>query len=210
MAVMPHFFHELIGLISAARMVSDRRGVSLAEASDYVENELIKAGVLIYTKCLGRSVEMVGEAWFAPACDFVGDALSKEWWNNSEKLQQPIFPGDFLPDELAITWVDATRLLGIDDNVEAPKPIGNVGLGMVSRELDNVAEIRGPTFSRLQRVISAFPVRYPDFKAKPPKLNDDVRLWLKEVGLAENDAEQRVFGAIIREHFKLSPDTQKT
>lgn len=70
--------------------------------------------------------------------------------------------------------------------------------------------IHGQTFDRLQRVIAAFPTRYPEYKSKPPKLDDDVRPWLKESGLGENDAERRVFGAIIREHFKLSPDTLKS
>ena len=71
-------------------------------------------------------------------------------------------------------------------------------------------KISSLTIDRLQRAIEAFPVRYPDFQTKPPKLDDDVHQWLKESGLVENDAERRVFGAIIREHFKLSPDTHKT
>lgn len=70
--------------------------------------------------------------------------------------------------------------------------------------------IHGATFNRLRRAIASFPSRYPDYQAKPPKLDDDVRPWLKETGLAENDAERRVFGAIIREHFQLWPDTLKT
>lgn len=69
--------------------------------------------------------------------------------------------------------------------------------------------ITGAIFDRLQRAILIFPTRYPDYQTRPPKLDVDVRPWLKESGLGENDAERRVFGAIIREHFKLSPDTLK-
>ncbi|WP_153147355.1 hypothetical protein [Dechloromonas sp. H13] len=71
-------------------------------------------------------------------------------------------------------------------------------------------EIRGDIFRRLQRAISAFPSRYPDYKTEQPKLTIDVRAWLKEVSLAMNDREAHVFGAIIAEHFDLSGDTQKT
>jgi len=70
--------------------------------------------------------------------------------------------------------------------------------------------IRGKTFARLQKAINAFPARYPKYATRPPKLDDDVRQWLKEAALTETDAERRVFGTIIREHFKLLPDTQKT
>ena len=81
-------------------------------------------------------------------------------------------------------------------------------------EIDNVPQENGgidsDTHNRLMRSIEAFPERYPEYKTKPPKLDDDVRLWLEESGLGKNDAERRVFGVIIREHFKLSPDTKKS
>jgi hypothetical protein len=66
-------------------------------------------------------------------------------------------------------------------------------------------DIDSATFERLKKVIAAFPDRYPEYKSKPPKLDDDVRPWMKESGFAENEAERRVFGAIVREHFKLFP-----
>ena len=69
--------------------------------------------------------------------------------------------------------------------------------------------LRGACFDRLQRAVTAFPTRYPDFSIRQPKLDSDVRVWLKEAGLAANNTEQRVFGTIIAEHFKLSPDSQK-
>jgi hypothetical protein len=68
---------------------------------------------------------------------------------------------------------------------------------------ESLAIVEGPTHARLMRAIASFPVRYPGYQDKPPKLDDDVRPWLSESGLAMNDAERRVFGAIIREHFKL-------
>lgn len=67
--------------------------------------------------------------------------------------------------------------------------------------------ITGPTFERLQRAIAAFPGRYVDYQTRPPKLDSDVRPWLKEVKLANSDREAHVFGAIVAEHFKLSTDT---
>lgn len=65
--------------------------------------------------------------------------------------------------------------------------------------------INSLAYDRLIRAIEAFPSRYPEYSTKPPKLDDDVRPWLKESGLGENDAERRVFGAILREHFRLFP-----
>lgn len=70
-------------------------------------------------------------------------------------------------------------------------------------------EISGSIFERLQRAITSFPTRYPEYSTKPPKLDDDVRRWLEESGIVENQAERRVFGAIIREHFKLASDALK-
>lgn len=72
-----------------------------------------------------------------------------------------------------------------------------------------VSGISGQTFDRLCRAIAAFPERYPEYQSKPPKLNDDVRAWLK-ANYGASDREAHVFGAIISEHFKLSPDTLKT
>lgn len=70
--------------------------------------------------------------------------------------------------------------------------------------------IRSVTFDRLLRAVADFPTRYPDYRTRQPKLDDDVRVWLKDQRIAENDAEKRVFGRILSEHFKLSPDTQQT
>lgn len=72
----------------------------------------------------------------------------------------------------------------------------------------DVVGITGQTFARLQRAVAAFPARYPDHQLQPPKLKDDVRVWLKDAALASSDREAFVFGTIIAEHFKLSGDTQ--
>lgn len=68
--------------------------------------------------------------------------------------------------------------------------------------------ISGQTFRKLQKAITAFPSRYPDYQTKRPKLDNDIRPWLRTLGA--NDREAHVFGVIIVEHFKLSADTLKT
>jgi hypothetical protein len=99
----------------------------------------------------------------------------------------------------------------ISELQEAKDPIADLESALATesnlRITDTEAKIKGDTHARLQRAIDSFTSRYPDYVTKPPKLDADVRPWLKESELAESDAERRVFGAIIREHFKLSPDT---
>jgi hypothetical protein len=75
---------------------------------------------------------------------------------------------------------------------------------------DSSSTINGATFAKLQRAIAAFPSRYPDHATRLPKLDADLRPWLKEAGMATNDREAHVFGAILLEHFELSPDPQKS
>lgn len=65
-----------------------------------------------------------------------------------------------------------------------------------------MVRIRGAAFVRLQRAIKAFPGKYPEYQTKPPKLDADVRAWLK-CSCCTNDREAFVFGTIIAEHFKL-------
>lgn len=199
----PVFFDDLSGLITIAKLVAKTRSVSLAEASDFLERTLVQDGTVIYTKVAGHQVDELGEAWYAPACDYVGEALGNKWWCRPELNDEPLQPLGVLRDELAISNIDAVRLLDLvkssseGDNT-APK--GN----------SEFVEITGQTFERLQRTIAAFPVRYPNYKSQSPKLKDDVRAWLKETALAANDREAHVFGTIIAEHFKLSGDTQET
>ncbi len=194
MTVRTSFAIELIGLISATKMVSEARGISLKDASAHVRDQLVKNGALIYTMCAGELVRELGEAWYEPACSYVAEALGDEWWIYSEKLEQPMLPDRYLRDELAVSSEDARRLLGLLSAVHRLEGKEN------SRP---EIEITGQTFSRLQRAIAAFPSRYPNYRERSPKLDDDIRPWLAEVSLAETEAERRVFGAIIREHFKL-------
>ncbi len=198
----PVFFDDLSGLITTAKLVAKTRNISLAEASDFLGRQLVDDGTVIYTKVVGRQVDELGEAWYAPACDYVGEALNNDWWNHPELLDERLQPLGYLRDELAISNIDAVRLLDIalTDSRGGPAPSENAG----------AVEVSGQTFARLQRSIAAFPVRYPGYQSQPPKLKDDVRVWLKEAALASNDREAHVFGTIIAEHFKLLGDTQET
>ncbi len=89
---------------------------------------------------------------------------------------------------------------------EQPKNIVHDVLG-VAESLPPA--IRGATIARLQRAIAAFPTRYPQYSERFPKLDSDVRPWLKEAGIAANDREVHVFSSILSEHFAASPDTRK-
>ena len=60
---------------------------------------------------------------------------------------------------------------------------------------------KSPTFARIQRAIAAFPERYPDYATRRPKLEADVRTWLIDTKIANNEREAHVFSTIISEHF---------
>jgi hypothetical protein len=109
----------------------------------------------------------------------------KEWLKSHEIESSFFFPES------------ATHLKGADASCE-----------LEARQVQCL--ITGPTFDRLQRAIATFPNRYIEYQTRLPKLDSDVRPWLKEAGLANNDREAHVFGAIIAEHFKLLTDTQKS
>ena len=74
---------------------------------------------------------------------------------------------------------------------------------------DNVPVIiRGDTMERIHRLVNAFPTRYPDYKTKPPKLDEDMRDWLRESGLGSEESElgsreNVVISRIIDEHFGI-------
>ena len=202
----PVFFDDLSGLITTAKLVAKTRNVSLAEASDFLERQLVDDGTVIYTKIAGNQVDELGEAWYAPACDYVGEALGNKWWCRPELIDEPLQPLGVLRDELAISNIDAVRLLDLVGD-------GSDGNNTSPQGDSDVVEITGPTFDRLQRAIAAFPTRYPNFQSQQPKLNDDVRLWLHQTGLVtdgQKGREAHVFGKIIVEHFKLLGDTRKT
>lgn len=191
----PVFFDDLSGLITTAKLVAKTRNVSLAEASAFLERTLVQDGTVIYTKVAGHQVDELGEACYAPACDYVGEALNNDWWSRHELLDERLQPLDVLRDELAISNIDAVRLLDLAGK-------GSDGNTASHQWNSDVVEIEGQTFERLQRAVAAFPVRYPDYKNKFPKLENDVRPWLEETGLGKNTSERLVFSAIIAEHFK--------
>lgn len=62
--------------------------------------------------------------------------------------------------------------------------------------------LNGKTIERLGKAIADFPFRYPEYETKQPKLDDDIRPWLKATHGA-SDREAHVFGTIIAEHFKF-------
>ncbi len=206
MSKKPISFDDLLGLISAAKLIAKARNVSLAEASDFLERQLVDDGTVIYTKIAGNQVDELGEAWYAPACDYVSEALGNKWWCRPELIDEPLQPLGVLRDELAISNTDAVRLLDLVRD-------GSDGNNTYPQGDSDVIEITGPTFDRLQRAIAAFPTRYPNYQSQQPKLNDDVRLWLHQTGLVtdgQKGREAHVFGKIIVEHFKLLGDTRKT
>ncbi|NTV69875.1 MAG: hypothetical protein HGA71_06990 [Azonexaceae bacterium] len=64
------------------------------------------------------------------------------------------------------------------------------------------AFIQSETYDKLQSALGGFPIRFPMYQAKKPKLDVEVRPWLKSAyGLS--DREAHVFGTIIAESFEL-------
>jgi hypothetical protein len=71
----------------------------------------------------------------------------------------------------------------------------------------SITDLAGPTIEKLKKIIRDFPEQYPHYATNCPKLNCDVKPWMvNKYGVT--DREKAVFGAIIREHFKLLDDTQ--
>lgn len=219
----PRFNRDFVGVISAARLIAEKKGVSDAEASDYLSRKLSEIGVNIYRVRDGEPYLLLGEAWYAPMCDEITEVLSCDWRRHPELLDC-VPPGvRWLPNEFAIEWADAENHFGI----RRPYQIqGNETDGMehvavlpyqpketelaISVCRSPLITIRGNTFSRLQRAIAAFPSRYPEHATCFPKLDTDMRPWLKEAGIASNEREAHVFSTILAEHFEVLPDTQKS
>lgn len=109
-----------------------------------------------------------------------------------------VFMGIF-PDCCDPDWEAAAELT----------PVPSASEGSVENqpiEYQQIQCIESETLGRLMQAIEAFPVKYPDYKSKPPKLNDDVRVWLNTTGKVKDGQKGReahVFGKIIAEHFKL-------
>ncbi len=201
--------NDVVDLVSVAKVSAGHHQMTLAEAWDTVVGEIIARNLPLYrlpeegvpTLLNGDARNLINEIrdrrWWAPDFDWEAD------WRQETPL-----------DSLAITMVDGAYTFGplsADDEPASwdakpvPEPEQFTTHGQPAPSLP-----QGPTHARLMRAIASFPTRYPDYRTKPPKLDADVRPWLTEAGLAENVPEQRVFGAVLREHFQLSPDTQKT
>jgi hypothetical protein len=62
--------------------------------------------------------------------------------------------------------------------------------------------ITGKTYATLRKAIDDFPAHYPNFSTRQPKLDSDLRPWLKaQYSLADRDVA--VFSNIISEHFEF-------
>jgi hypothetical protein len=72
-------------------------------------------------------------------------------------------------------------------------------MALLAQARGDGAEIRGPIFAKLKRVIAEYPAKYA---GKTPKLDDDVRPWIKAT-VKCSEREAAVFGAIVAEHFGL-------
>ena len=142
------------------------------------------------------------------------EKLHSLWWSgvrvgrhesDNEWLPPSYFIQWAIEKKIEIPWLEWALMNGlIDEGVVDQAPLKSP-----MPQQDDVLRIHGPTFSKLQRAVIAFPERYPRYRTHPPKLDEDVRPWLKEEFKA-SDAVQRVFGAILREHFQLSADTSES
>ena len=114
-----------------------------------------------------------------------------------ERLWACLFDAEALPPDQFLVGAEDSHRSKANNLIESDRPADK------SCPVDGGAHIEGETYSRLVRAIASFPQRYPDYRDRPPKLDDDVRQWMKDALLARSDAECRVFGAILREHFKI-------
>ena len=71
---------------------------------------------------------------------------------------------------------------------------------------DMLSDANSDTLNRIAEARSRFPLQYPNYQTTAPKLDADVRPWLKESGFAKNDRESHVIGTILSEEYRLSPD----
>lgn len=104
-----------------------------------------------------------------------------------------ISPSDFLHDR-----DDGFDIYGFERAAIMPL-LAKIGV----RHMDSSVHIGGATFAKLSIALSAFPSAYPDYQSKPPKLDDDLRPWLKST-FACSDREAHVFSIVIQEHYELT------
>ena len=109
-----------------------------------------------------------------------------------------------------LSWVDRIRteekakIRSDKYHERLAQDMANEGFGKLG------TEIKGPIFSGLWKAIEAFPLQYPEYATRLPKLDADIRPWLEKENFATSKREAHVFGAILAEHFNISPDTQKS
>lgn len=99
---------------------------------------------------------------------------------------------------LLVAWIAYTvgRFRSISIRYPIDGEFENQGLTQGSKGLN------GKTIERLGKAIADFPSRYPEYETRQPKLDDDIRPWLKTT-YGASDREAHVFGAILSEHFNL-------
>jgi hypothetical protein len=64
-------------------------------------------------------------------------------------------------------------------------------------------DIDTPFSIATHEAIRRFPEQYPDYKKRPPKLDVDVRPWLKSEKIAKNDREAHILAQELVAYFKL-------
>lgn len=202
---------DVVLLIDITKQISEMFGVTMREAVDMVYESITDDTVFMRLPDSGGLPYVFDERSHADLrCGF----FNSHWWD-----QEHVSRLDAMADEVGgrnVDLEDTQQLALIGTDAEKLKRTISGHFDKHDSQFNSRGDvvasgmISGDTIKRIQRAIAAFPGRYPEYKTKPPKLDDDVRQWLNEVGLATTEAERRVFGAIIREHFKLSPDTLNT
>jgi hypothetical protein len=95
-------------------------------------------------------------------------------------------------DDIAQRRTAMHRILGLASMQFTPESASHTG----------ATQAASPTYQKLQNLIKDFPAQYPDHEAHPPKIDADVRVWMKNER-ACSDREASVFGSIIAELFSL-------
>jgi len=209
---------QIIRAVSAA---SDG-AVTVPEVADAINNKDIYDGdsMMIYRgdgygladPLCNRTIEGAG---YNKRVDTITELFNVYFWDNPDATISKIHVDDLLVlkedgaeifSRLWAFFFPGKEALALDELLNTnPPTVAHFRDAKIGPPL-----IIGDTFARLKRAIEAFPARYPDHGTKPPKLNDDVRQWLRDSKIAENEREAHVFGAIIAEHFGISSDTRKT
>lgn len=208
---------DYVSLDDAIRRVADAESCSYQDAARLI-------GVVVQSEMPRIAWMFVGQ--IGPMADTKNNNLIKglvlarlsqviEWGEpTAQSGKHAIFDGGLVPSdegEIEIHSVDTYRLTGFSLS-SLSQAFSNLGLTFPQTkentpkpEAAPVPIIHGKTFGLLKKAIEEFPSKYQDYAQKMPKLDDDIRVWLKE--LKYSDRECHVFGAIIQEHFSILADT---